>query len=224
MADKKISQLTSATTPLAGSESLPIVQAGSTVKVTAENLTAGRNVPGLRFGANVTPSTVFDAAGGAGSNLNCRFSPSGWTIRHRFGVQYSGDTSVLSNNALMSSGTAGDLDDTANTGSALIFSASGVLEYVVATAGANPRTFAKRFSLNSAGDVSADVGDVVLGAAGKGLKFAGNSNVIWRVGAGTPEGAVTAPIGSLFTRTDGGASTTLYVKESGAGNTGWVAK
>lgn len=49
-------------------------------------------------------------------------------------------------------------------------------------------------------------------------------NVAWQVGAGTPEGAVTAPIGSLFTRTDGGASTTLYVKESGAGNTGWVAK
>jgi hypothetical protein len=43
-------------------------------------------------------------------------------------------------------------------------------------------------------------------------------------GAGTPEGAVTAPIGSLFTRSDGGASTTLYVKESGTGNTGWIAK
>lgn len=43
-------------------------------------------------------------------------------------------------------------------------------------------------------------------------------------GAGTPEGAVTAPVGSLFLRTDGGANTTLYVKESGAGNTGWIAK
>jgi hypothetical protein len=43
-------------------------------------------------------------------------------------------------------------------------------------------------------------------------------------GTGTPEGAVTAPVGSLFRRTDGGAGTTLYVKESGAGNTGWVGK
>lgn len=43
-------------------------------------------------------------------------------------------------------------------------------------------------------------------------------------GAGTPEAAVTAPVCSLYLRTDGGASTTLYVKESGAGNTGWVAK
>ena len=48
--------------------------------------------------------------------------------------------------------------------------------------------------------------------------------VRWLVGSGTPEGVETAPVGSLFTRTDGGASTTLYVKESGTGNTGWVAK
>jgi hypothetical protein len=43
-------------------------------------------------------------------------------------------------------------------------------------------------------------------------------------GANTPEGAVTAPVGSLFLRTNGGSGTTFYVKESGTGNTGWVAK
>lgn len=41
---------------------------------------------------------------------------------------------------------------------------------------------------------------------------------------GTPEAAIAAPVGSLATRTDGGASTTFYVKQSGTGNTGWVAK
>jgi len=46
----------------------------------------------------------------------------------------------------------------------------------------------------------------------------------WSSGSGSPEGVKTAPIGSLYTRTDGGAGTTLYVKESGTGNTGWVAK
>lgn len=50
------------------------------------------------------------------------------------------------------------------------------------------------------------------------------SSVFITSGAGSPEAAVTAPVGSLFIRTDGGASTTLYVKESGSGNTGWVAK
>lgn len=44
MADKKISALTSATTPLAGTEVLPIVQSGSTVKVAVSDLTAGRSV------------------------------------------------------------------------------------------------------------------------------------------------------------------------------------
>lgn len=45
-----------------------------------------------------------------------------------------------------------------------------------------------------------------------------------RFGSGTPEGVVTAPVGAIYSRTDGGAGTSLYVKESGAGNTGWVAK
>lgn len=44
MADKKISALTAATTPLAGSEVLPIVQGGVTVKVSVDDLTAGKLV------------------------------------------------------------------------------------------------------------------------------------------------------------------------------------
>lgn len=43
-------------------------------------------------------------------------------------------------------------------------------------------------------------------------------------GVGSPEGVLTAPPGSLYSNTSGGAGTTLYVKESGTGNTGWVAK
>ena len=45
-----------------------------------------------------------------------------------------------------------------------------------------------------------------------------------RFGTGTPEGAVVAPVGSLFLRTDGGANTTLYIKEANTTNLGWVAK
>lgn len=44
MPDQKISQLTSATTPLAGTEVLPIVQSGATKQVSVANLTAGRSV------------------------------------------------------------------------------------------------------------------------------------------------------------------------------------
>ena len=44
-------------------------------------------------------------------------------------------------------------------------------------------------------------------------------------GTGSPEGVVMGGLGDLYINTDGGASTTLYVKESGVDtNTGWVAK
>lgn len=43
-------------------------------------------------------------------------------------------------------------------------------------------------------------------------------------GTGSPEGVVVANVGTLYTRTDGGASTTLYVKESGTNENGWIAK
>lgn len=51
-----------------------------------------------------------------------------------------------------------------------------------------------------------------------------NGDVIWTSGVGSPAGVVVAPAGSLYTDRAGGAGATLYVKESGTGSTGWVAK
>lgn len=48
-------------------------------------------------------------------------------------------------------------------------------------------------------------------------------NLQIRSGAGTPEGTLAAPVGAIYRRTDGGVGTTLYIKESGTGNTGWRA-
>ena len=56
MADKKISALTGASTPLAGTEVAPVVQSGSTVKVAVSDLTAGRQVSAA--GVTVTGATV----------------------------------------------------------------------------------------------------------------------------------------------------------------------
>jgi hypothetical protein len=45
------------------------------------------------------------------------------------------------------------------------------------------------------------------------------------VSAATPEGAISAPLGSKHHNTSGGAGTSFYVKETGGtGNTGWVGK
>lgn len=41
---------------------------------------------------------------------------------------------------------------------------------------------------------------------------------------GDPNGTASGPVGSIYLRADGGAGTSLYVKETGTGNTGWVAK
>lgn len=43
-------------------------------------------------------------------------------------------------------------------------------------------------------------------------------------GYGTPEGAVKANVGSIFMRLDGGANTSIYIKETGSDGNGWTAK
>ena len=66
------------------------------------------------------------------------------------------------------------------------------------------------------------VDDTISAASFASVKLDGGP--VWSSGTGSPVGVVTASVGSLYSRTDGGAGTTLYVKETGAGNTGWVAK
>jgi hypothetical protein len=65
---------------------------------------------------------------------------------------------------------------------------------------------------------------VDLGSSDYAFKdlYLGDIKVV--TGTGSPESVVTAPKGSLFLRTDGGDTTTFYVKTSGTGNTGWLAK
>jgi hypothetical protein len=83
MADKKISALTAASTPLAGTEVLPIVQGGSTVKVSIANVTAGRatavgslassgtvSATGSAEGANFSGLQVDNSSAGSGSPAN----------------------------------------------------------------------------------------------------------------------------------------------------------
>jgi len=76
MADKKISALTAASTPLAGTEVLPIVQSGSTVKVSVENLTLGRavNSAGGTFTDNFIQGTA-----GKGFNFTANTPLAGMT-------------------------------------------------------------------------------------------------------------------------------------------------
>jgi hypothetical protein len=97
MADLKISQLPAATTPLAGTEVLPIVQSGTTKQVAVNDLTAGKAVSATSLSATtVTATTVngttFDtniaaagvtlagttlAADGTDTNISLTLTPKG---------------------------------------------------------------------------------------------------------------------------------------------------
>jgi hypothetical protein len=46
-------------------------------------------------------------------------------------------------------------------------------------------------------------------------------NAQFKTGTGSPEGSVMATVGALYFQTDGTNGTTLWVKVSGSGNTGW---
>ena len=51
------------------------------------------------------------------------------------------------------------------------------------------------------------------------------SGISITVGVGDPTGVISATQGSIYLRTDGSTSTTLYVKTSGgSGSSGWTAK
>jgi hypothetical protein len=100
MSNSKVSALTSATTPLAGTEVLPIVQGSTTVKVSVANLTAGRPVAmaGGSFTDNITQSTAakginFTAntpAAGMTSQLLNAYEEGTWTPNQGAGLTVVG--------------------------------------------------------------------------------------------------------------------------------------
>ena len=76
MADVKISALPAATTPVAGTEVLPIVQSSTTKKVAISDLTAGRTMTAAGLTLTTTPLGV--ASGGTGlTSLTAGYIPYG---------------------------------------------------------------------------------------------------------------------------------------------------
>ena len=197
MADRKISALTAATTPLAGTEVFPVVQSATTKRTAlstikdyilgiANTFTANQTIQ--TTGSTASKITVVsDLDGGSDyqSNFEVRRSTvaagARWKSKRNTGTGGVGWVAqVTTDNAAETSGTYTDAIEITNDG------------------------------------------NLKISTAGKGIYFA--AGIIWITGAGSPEGLVTAVVGSLYTRTDGGANTTLYVKQSGTGNTGWAAK
>lgn len=124
-----------------------------------------------------------------------------------------------------------------NGGGGIGYSASDNVTYLAAGThtligkwSADPRsnagaTFTSYVQVASGGNVQIGASAIAAPDGYSMLQVSGPAATLYeRWGSGSPEGAVTAPVGAIYHRTDGGANTSLYVKESGAGNTGWVGK
>ena len=210
MADKKISALTAATTPLAGTEVLPIVQSATTVKASIANIQSAPVSAGVAYGVQYLDSSK---------------TPTTTTSFTYNTANISSNVPTLANYG----GTA------AKTGSYRCLSSDGSVDFAVYSTATAP-TFmvftnqplvfgtnsANTFRLETTGDASVLTGNLVIGTSGKGVTLPGG--ITWTSGSGSPEGVVTAPVGSLYSRSDGGILTSLYVKQSGSGNTGWAGK
>lgn len=153
MADKTISALTAASTPLAGTEVLPIVQSGTTVKVAVSDLTAGRAISA----SSVTTSILFTSAQAAsaatyggnvyvysGAGLNAAIGGVEWQYAtagsgYGFKINANGGTDSLDFGYRTSSATftkamgisnAGIITMSAYGAGAATFSAAGVISSV----------------------------------------------------------------------------------------------
>jgi hypothetical protein len=112
MADKKISALTSATTPLAGTEVLPIVQSSATVKVATNDLTV-RNVR-----ANATTGILQVTGPTAGTTRVMTTPDANFTVARTDAAQsFTGDQTLSTGNLVIgTSGKGIDFTATPSTG------------------------------------------------------------------------------------------------------------
>ena len=167
MANSKISALTSATTPLAGTETLPVVQSSTTKQVTVANLTAGRAVSFL----NCTWGT---AGYGDGNYLGvANTTPSAYGNRLVVG-NYSDTSATL--NGLQAATNKGILTawaDGATNGNGATISVGW------ANGGQGPLNLAigatTTLQLAASGDVGFKTGNLVQGTAAKGINFTANT-------------------------------------------------
>lgn len=223
MADKKISALTGASTPLAGTEVLPIVQSGSTVKVSVDNLTAGKTVSaaGLAVDANSATNAVRITQTGAGNALLVEDSattdatPTVITAAGDIGV----GTSTPATKLHVATSTDGEafrvqratapnftifrvnMDATANTATLEATGGAGNPALNLATVGAT------RVSISDAGNVSIGTGSLATTAT-NGFPYIPTC-------AGTPTGAPTAISGFAPMVVDS-TNNKLYVYIGGA--------
>lgn len=153
MADKKISALTAASTPLAGTEVLPIVQGGSTVKVSAANITAGRTIDVSGLNASFAPTSSSDAA----PVYIARTTGADFGVGDYYQAGSTSNAGYFGRRYLTTVGWCA-----AVTGSNAVVINTGNLGSEV-----------ERVRVDGSGNISAVTGNFVVGTAGKGITTGG---------------------------------------------------
>jgi hypothetical protein len=171
MANTKISALTSATTPLAGTETLPVVQSSATTKVTVANLTAGRAVSVLSLNVNTTYSgaPVQIASAPGGSDLSAA------------GINVMG-TAEITNGQIMNGVSFTPLVNTNRARAAIgclvttNWGYGSLVFYTRGNADASVLTSAdEKMRIAFGGDITVSVGNLIQGTAAKGMNFTANT-------------------------------------------------
>jgi hypothetical protein len=160
MSDKKISALPAATTPLAGTEVLPIVQGGTTDQVSVANLTAGRPVSmsAAAIGATLAPWTTLSPAQLGNGSVSGEAS----SVALSHNVYFNGGWKYIA-----SATPAAQYDQ--YLGTHRWFTAiAGVADGAI--------SFNYVMDLDTAGNLTAKTGNLVLGTAGKGIDFSANAH------------------------------------------------
>jgi len=193
MADKKISALTAATTPLAGTEVLPIVQSATTVKASIANIQAAPVSAGVAYGVQ---------------HLDSSKTPTTTTSFTYNTANISSNVPTLANYG----GTA------AKTGSYRCLSSDGSVDFAMYSTATAP-TFmvftnqplvfgtnsANTFRLETTGDASVLTGNLVIGTSGKGIDFSATP------GTGTSELLADYEEGTWTPSDTSGAGLTLTI-------------
>lgn len=154
MADTKISALTASTTPLAGTEVLPIVQSGVTKQVSVANLTAGRDIA-----ATSLTAAAVQAASSAGGTLR----NSAGTAQMQWG---SGGGSNLSLEVATNINPANAAVNISPTGTGTVTINPATASTMNNVAIGATTALSGRFT-----SVTATTGNFVVGTSGQGIDF-----------------------------------------------------
>jgi hypothetical protein len=205
LADVKISGLPASTTPLAGSEVLPVVQGTTTKQVSVSNLTAGRAVSAASLALTSSPlpvasggsgtataftagSVVFAGTSGVYSQKNANFF---WdNSNNRLGINTGSPVLPLDvRGAIYQNDGASNTYIQQADGTNNVYTALNPLgipnSFGITSPDAIPIIFGnsnlERLRVTATGDVSIANGNLVIGTSGKGIDFSATA------GTGTSE-------------------------------------